>query len=278
MINIHQRMKRGKKPLLQPTYKLAQLAKASYTPYEVETPGFLYRADLSDSEMAVFEDSSAPNRAVVSFKGTDPNPFDVGISQWWNDMSNDALIIAGKYGSSKRVSESTQNVLELPYDEIILTGHSLGGATAYEVGKRTGLESYSFSTGSVPWNKTDYGEHYYHKQDLISSGIQDGHQSRHKIGDHVGFGIGGVVYDTLQAHDIDQFIGNEEDMQPVPWKTESTLGKKKEAAIPVQGKGAADVPTPQVNVNTGDREVVPSSFLRDELKVQRRQGIYIDFV
>lgn len=278
-------MKKEKQSLIQQKYKLAQLAKAVYSPYEVDTPGFLYRADISDSEMAVYEDITQRNRAVVAFKGTDPNPMEVGLTQWWNDISNDALIVAGRYGSSKRVSESSLKVLELPYEEIILTGHSLGGATAYEVGKRTGLPSYSFSTGSVPWDKTDYGEHYYHKQDLISSGIKSGHQSRENIGNRSGFGIGGVLYDTIQAHNIDQFIGTEDEMEPVPWKKSEHVNVNPvsyQEKIPVDDATAEPIIEMKQTDRTTEMSNIedrrPHLFLRETLNIQRRRGVEIEFV
>ena len=212
-------------------YKLAQLAAGAYD-RDLQIPGYRYRGDLSEDEIAVYEYIKDPSKAVVSFRGTDPN-ITHGVKRWWGDISNDVLIATGQYHKSSRVRHSIDFVKALPYSDIKLVGHSLGGATSELVGAATGLESHYFMAGRMPWaTSAHYGHHYFHRGDIVSAGVKHGKQvnitpmarasikleKRHNPVAH--------VFQKLGHHDLSQFIGTETEMKPVDWDKENIPPQK----------------------------------------------------
>ena len=135
--------------------------------------------ELSDknSIVAVKEHTNKKNDVIISYRGTDP--FNL------SDDVSDLQILAGlpiskNFHLQGRFQEA-QNKYNLvkskyPNENIITTGHSLGGTQAYLIGKRNNINSYVFNAGSSPLDKftgsfedteSNQSTHYYVTGDII---------------------------------------------------------------------------------------------------------------
>jgi hypothetical protein len=106
--------------------------------------------ELSNKEHSVFVNG---NNLIFGVRGTKPSKIE--------DIYNDVLLTFGleKYGSRfKKTDKQLKKVKQSHKDKnIILTGHSLGGRIAMGLGKKHGLETHSFNTGSTSFH-TDLGK------------------------------------------------------------------------------------------------------------------------
>lgn len=125
------------------------MARAAYNPdkYSGDYSGQGYEVDrdLSDRHRMVFYNPSS-KKAVISFRGTKLN--DVG------DLYTDFKILKGEEANSTRFRNSsnlTRMVMrKYGKENVSLTGHSLGGTQAVEIGQKYGLQSVSFNPGVGP--------------------------------------------------------------------------------------------------------------------------------
>ena len=134
---------------------------------------------LSDnnSVVAVKEHPNKKNDVIISYRGTDP--FNLS-----DDMSDLQILaglpisknvhLQGRFQEAQNKYDSVKS--KYPNENIITTGHSLGGTQAYLIGKRNNINSYVFNAGSSPLDKftgsfetTERNEstHYYVPGDLV---------------------------------------------------------------------------------------------------------------
>jgi hypothetical protein len=91
---------------------------------------------------------------AVVFRGTDP----------WSgeDLYTDVQLAIGNIRDTSYYQSAREFVQEIqssfPDKKITLTGHSLGGTIAAELGEALDLPSVSFNPGSSPFQRPHYGE------------------------------------------------------------------------------------------------------------------------
>ena len=157
---------------LPPEERQAKLQDYGLGDYEID-PTF------NDKRLAVLHHKTSDHSMIVH-RGTSPSGNNVtGYNA--NDLFSDAYIIGDSYSSSSRYKES----LERTYQAIegrsdrdwTTTGHSLGGTTAYYVGRETGIDSYSINPGhslngnyDAPENQGGNHHIYLTEGDILSSG------------------------------------------------------------------------------------------------------------
>jgi hypothetical protein len=107
-----------------------------------ELIGYTLDTKNSNLDWAVYH--SATEGVIVSFRGTDPTNV--------KDLGNDVLIGLGLLPHAPRFKAGVALVEKLkkqyPGKPMSLTGHSLGGALAYEIGQVTQIPSMSFNRGA----------------------------------------------------------------------------------------------------------------------------------
>ena len=142
----------GVKPVFDSNAQLGLLfANESYQPEDErqkELEGYLYDENLSSKREAVYHNPKI-NETYISQRGTKPSDL--------NDLWQDAQIVTGLFGqgtgyyNSDRVykGEKTIQKVKDKYNDshLKLTGHSLGAATSYELGKKYNLDTYNFNRG-----------------------------------------------------------------------------------------------------------------------------------
>lgn len=128
----------------------ARLSDLAYRPLaeqqaEAGRLGYSVDAGLSNDNRTVFYHPES-RKAVVAFRGTEiSNPA---------DLASDAMVAAGLQGFSPRFRTSTKvtrrAMRKYGADNVVATGHSLGGSQALHVNRRLGVESHSFNPGAGP--------------------------------------------------------------------------------------------------------------------------------
>lgn len=121
--------------------------------------GYNLDTELSDENHVVIE--KPDGSAIVAYRGTDPTNV--------NDLMADTLILTGKYKDAvdlqgtrfNKADEYYRNAVN-KYNNVDLTGHSLGGSMAIAIGSIYGTKSVVFNPGSSPFDlagRTDLPEH-----------------------------------------------------------------------------------------------------------------------
>lgn len=146
------------------TQDLARAVDAAYKPEDQRNVEFSnkttrYIPDDSDAETAVFIQKTAEgkDRLMINFRGTSGA----------NDIATDVVLATTGVGTSDRGKKDRETVRKLlekyPDAEVVVGGHSLGGASADSAVKNlidesSGLSdrlySVSFNKGSSPFNST----------------------------------------------------------------------------------------------------------------------------
>jgi len=135
--------------------------------------------ELSDNNsiVAVKEHPNKKNDVIISYRGTDP----FNLSDDFSDLQILAGLpvtknvhLQGRFQEAQNKYDSVKS--KYPNENIITTGHSLGGTQAYLIGKRNDINSYVFNAGSSPLDKftgsyedTEKNEstHYYVPGDVV---------------------------------------------------------------------------------------------------------------
>ena len=96
----------------------------------------IYLKDLSNIDRAVYQHKYT-KKVTIAFRGTDPTN--------WRDLTTDALMTTGwgAWGSRfKNARKITEEVIRrYGKENVVVTGHSLGGAQALHVSQRYGLKA-----------------------------------------------------------------------------------------------------------------------------------------
>jgi hypothetical protein len=123
----------------------ANLAKSAYTfgRDEQSVPeAYAVDAALSNRNRTVFYNKTT-NKAVIAYRGT--NPTNLG------DLVTDAAIAVGAQALTDRFrnarSVAQQAIDKYGRENVVLTGHSLGGSEALAVGQALDLETHAFNPG-----------------------------------------------------------------------------------------------------------------------------------
>jgi hypothetical protein len=113
-------------------------------------PGFEYMDDWSDKYNAVYRTSEG--KILIASRGTELKKGSAGDRL--KDLGTDVLVAMGLLGVSTRFRQLDSLVEELEEqvgsENIILTGHSLGGSLVHAVGKKRDVTSFAFNPGSSP--------------------------------------------------------------------------------------------------------------------------------
>ena len=147
------------------------------------------------------------NKVILIFRGTD-------IKNKTNNRNRDLIadmwIAAGMTNKSKRYQESKKildNIIrEYGHDNVILTGHSMGGKMAYELSKAEQLPAISFNQFSSPLDFTsnDLNTHFT-TNDISKIGQVDPFSISSTLLDDQKIIISDVK-EGLTPHTIDNFI------------------------------------------------------------------------
>lgn len=148
-----------------------------------------------------------PDRTIVSYKGTNP------LNS--KDLKADLAIGFNLHRSNpdfKEASETAKKAKEKYKNQIVTTGHSLGGTKAIESAKDIGAKSVVFNPGTG-LTGLNTGKHkvYINDKDIIASRVKGENVTKVKS----------KGYNPLKSHALDTF----EDLLLAP-KRPSTLKKR----------------------------------------------------
>ena len=127
-------------------YGIEDVAQAAYKDVNDradDIDGYKYLPSLSNRDMAVY---GLPNsvKTRVAFRGTSKT----------SDIIPDIGIATNTFSSTKRYQDSKEALQKIVdrvgKDNIHLSGHSLGAATASKLGSELGIRTDSYNTGSTP--------------------------------------------------------------------------------------------------------------------------------
>jgi hypothetical protein len=110
--------------------------------------GYVFDSDYSTNNASTF--IRPDGSAILAYRGTRPTNFD--------DINTDASILAGQHRSDglphPRFIEAVNhyNYVKAKYDNVDLTGHSLGGTLADYVGRMNDEKSVIFNPGESPFS------------------------------------------------------------------------------------------------------------------------------
>jgi len=193
-------------------YKTSLRERLSYIQSQLGNMNFSVLPESDDDGLIVERNG----HVAVAIRGTDPTNA--------GDLGNDAFIAGGVTGMSPRAEKYRQISDMLTHrfgpENVSYTGHSLGGAVAYQMGLETGSFTVTFNQGSSPLEHNilnNFYKEYIQGADAsniimyttnddgvldpfsVSVSGADGNLIRVKAKDP-----GGVI----QNHGIDQFIDN----------------------------------------------------------------------
>lgn len=135
--------------------------------------------ELSDNNsiVAVKEHPNKKNDVIISYRGTDP----FNLSDDLSDLQilsglpiSKNVHLQGRFQEAQNKYDTVKS--KYPNENIITTGHSLGGTQAYLIGKRNDINSYVFNAGSSPLDKLtgsyedterNKSTHYYVPGDIV---------------------------------------------------------------------------------------------------------------
>jgi len=120
--------------------KLKIMASHSYS--DKIPDGYKLDSELSNRREKVYHDDNG--NAVVSYRGTTLNKKDA-----LRDLGADALLMLGLQDKSSRFKKGVDvaNKAKEKYNNVELTGHSLGGSIANYVSSKTGLSGNAYNSG-----------------------------------------------------------------------------------------------------------------------------------
>jgi len=131
-----------------------------------------------------------PGKAIVSYKGT--NVLDP------KDLKADVAIALGRHRSNEEFRKASKIAKQAKqkYQNIITTGHSLGGTKAIESANDTNSEAIAFNPGTgLTGLKTDKHKVYINTQDIIASRVKGSNITKVK----------GTRFTPLKSHSINTF-------------------------------------------------------------------------
>lgn len=115
-------------------YKLEDISSTNDSGYDIDY-------DLSDGDRVVYMKN---NKVVIAFRGTNPTNL--------TDLGTDVVLALGLQALTKRFEKSVEMtnkaISKYGFENVSLTGHSLGGAQALFVGYFTHLKTVAFNPGA----------------------------------------------------------------------------------------------------------------------------------
>lgn len=167
---------RGREPRenagLQNQIDFARLSKASYAPdvpaRQVE--GFDIVPDLTTDDRTVYQHRDT-GKVVIAFRGTDPKSWgrkgdakSFFHSRGFRDVTSDLLLGAGEQGLSHRFKNAervTKTAIDrYGHENVIVTGHSLGGSQAMWVSNKFGVHAEVYNP-HIDWEAAMSRANYY---------------------------------------------------------------------------------------------------------------------
>lgn len=137
----------------------------TYNPIRAPSLGTesIWELGYNQSETCIYKKNDKDN-VIIAFRGT-KNPKD-----WYDDMK---ITFDQVFPRAKEAEDLVRSFIEEnPTYTIQLTGHSLGGAIAREVGKKIGLRAITFNAAAPPTAPVQSGDNeidYHIVFDIISA-------------------------------------------------------------------------------------------------------------
>lgn len=169
--------------------------------------GYTLDSELSDENHVVIE--KPDGNAIVAYRGTDPTNV--------NDLMADTLILTGKYKDAvhlqgtrfNKADEYYRNAVN-KYNDVELTGHSLGGSMAIAIGSLYGTKSVVFNPGSSPFELAGRNELPQHNAKVYKTDAVDLVSLSERLYSNV-INVpmketGMIPFLNLSSHDIKHFL------------------------------------------------------------------------
>ena len=176
--------------------------------------GYNLDSELSDENHVVIE--RPDGSAILGYRGTDPtNPY---------DLMADLLILGGKYKDSvdlqgtrfNRADEYYRNATT-KYNNVDVTGHSLGGSMAVAIGSLYGAKSVVFNPGASPFELAGRTELPEHNAKIYKTNALDLVSMSERLYSNVievPMKEHGIPFLNLKSHDVMNFLP-EQNMLPL---------------------------------------------------------------
>jgi hypothetical protein len=130
----------------------AKFANGAYDKVDMSHMGWNTDTELSNRNRQVYHHPES-NKAIVAYRGTSLNS-----KSKWGDLGSDALLAIGlkglssRFKNAKKVAQATAD--KYGQDNVVLTGHSLGGSQALYANSKLGLETHGYNAGVSPSDAT----------------------------------------------------------------------------------------------------------------------------
>ena len=132
----------------------AILANSAYKPADDdrhEAHGYVLDPELSNRNRKLFYHPET-GKAVMSFRGTNPKNI--------KDLTTDAMIALGmshwtdRFRNARKATQAA--VAKYGKENVVVTGHSLGGSQALYVNAKERVEAHAFNPGVSPLEKSPF--------------------------------------------------------------------------------------------------------------------------
>ena len=126
----------------------ANFANGAYDKADMSHMGWNTDNELSNRNRQVYHHPET-KKAIVAYRGTSLNS-----KSKWGDLGSDALLAVGlkglssRFKNAKRVAQATAD--KYGRDNVVLTGHSLGGSQALYANSKLAMETHGYNPGVSP--------------------------------------------------------------------------------------------------------------------------------
>ena len=177
--------------------------------------GYNLDSELSDENHVVIE--RPDGSAILGYRGTDPTNI--------NDLMSDVLILGGAYKDATDLKGTRFNKADqyyrdalTKYNDVNVTGHSLGGSMAVAIGSLYGAKTVVFNPGASPFELAGRTELPQHNAKIYKTNALDlVSMSERLYSDVIEVPMretSMIPFFGLQSHDIKHFLP-EQNMLPL---------------------------------------------------------------
>lgn len=130
-----------------------------------EVEGFDILPEFTSPDRTVYRHNGS-GKVIIAFRGTTPNDWKGGIeSKGFRDLTTDVILAFGEQDHSHRFKNAervTNRVIQkFGRENVIATGHSLGGSQALHVSNKFGIHAEVYNP-HIDWESAVTRTNYYH--------------------------------------------------------------------------------------------------------------------